>query len=105
MTFDVSRAISADHPSLPGHFPGAPVVPGVVILHAILAALTEGGEDSHLTVIRAVKFVVPLNPEQPFPIRRAASQDDESEGDFCCRVEGRVRVEGRLQVCCGASWP
>ena len=105
MSFEVRRTISAAHPSLPGHFPGAPVVPGVVILDEILAALTEWREDSHLTVIRAVKFLVPLKPEQPFTICLSASQDAESEVDFCCRVEDRVIVEGRLQVCCGASWP
>ena len=29
--------IAADHPSLPGHFPGQPVVPGVVILDEVSA--------------------------------------------------------------------
>lgn len=103
MNFEVRRTIRADHPSLPGHFPGAPVVPGVVILDEILAALTEWRGDSHLTVIRAVKFLVPLKPEQPFTICLSVSQGAESEVDFCCRVEDRVIVEGRLQICCGAS--
>jgi 3-hydroxyacyl-[acyl-carrier-protein] dehydratase len=40
MNFEGRRTISADHPSLPGHFPGTPIVPGVVILDEILAALT-----------------------------------------------------------------
>jgi len=46
-----------------------------------------------------------LKPEQPFTICLSASQGAENEVDFCCRVEDRVIVEGRLQVCCGASWP
>ena len=95
--------IGADHPSLPGHFPGTPIVPGVVILDEIVAALTEWRKDSHLTVIRAVKFLVPLRPEQPFTIRLSASQDAESEVDFSCRVEDRVILEGRLEICCDAS--
>jgi 3-hydroxyacyl-[acyl-carrier-protein] dehydratase len=41
MSFEIRRAIPADHPSLAGHFPGAPVVPGVVILDEIAAALAE----------------------------------------------------------------
>ncbi|PYI54096.1 MAG: hydroxymyristoyl-ACP dehydratase, partial [Verrucomicrobia bacterium] len=65
LNFEVCRAIGPDHPSLPGHFPGTPIVPGVVILDEIVAALTEWRKDSHLTVIRAVKFLVPLRPEQP----------------------------------------
>jgi len=39
MIFEVCRVIRADHPSLPGHFPGAPLVPGVVILDEVLEAL------------------------------------------------------------------
>ena len=103
MNFEVRRTIGADHPSLPGHFPGIPIVPGVVILDEIVAALTEWRKDSHLTVIRVVKFLVPLRPEQPFTIRLSASQDAESEVDFCCRVEARVILEGRLEICCDAS--
>jgi 3-hydroxyacyl-[acyl-carrier-protein] dehydratase len=103
LNFEVCHAIGADHPSLPGHFPGTPIVPGVVILDEIVAALTEWRKDSHLTVIRVVKFLVPLRPEQPFTICLSASQDAESEVDFCCRVEDRVIVEGRLEVCCDAS--
>ena len=41
MSFEVCRVIRADHPSLPGHFPGAPLVPGVVILDEVLEALIE----------------------------------------------------------------
>jgi len=103
LNFEVCRVIGADHPSLPGHFPGTPIVPGVVILDEIVAALTEWRKDSHLTVIRVVKFLVPLRPEQPFTICLSASQDADSEVDFCCRVEDRVIVEGRLEVCCDAS--
>ena len=34
--------ISADHPSLPGHFPGHPIVPGVVLLDRVLEAIETG---------------------------------------------------------------
>jgi len=99
MTFDVRRAIRADHPSLPGHFPGAPLVPGVVILDEVLAALLEWHRDCQLTGIRTVKFLVPLKPEQPFTICFSVSDDAGAEVAFSCRVEDRVIVEGRLEVC------
>ena len=101
MSFETCRAIRADHPSLPGHFPGAPIVPGVVILDEVAAALAEWRKDCQLTQIRAVKFVLPLKPEQPFTICLAAVKDAETEVDFCCRVDGRMVVEGRLDIRCG----
>ncbi len=103
MYFEVRRIIGADHPSLPGHFPGAAIVPGVVILDEILAALTECREDSHVTAISAVKFLVPLKPGQPFTICLVASKRAEGEVAFHCHVEDRVIVEGRLQVRCGSN--
>ena len=87
MHFEVRRIIGADHPSLPGHFPGAAIVPGVVILDEILAALTEWREDSHVTVISAVKFLVPLKPGQPFTICLVASERAEGQVAFRCHVE------------------
>jgi 3-hydroxymyristoyl/3-hydroxydecanoyl-(acyl carrier protein) dehydratase len=103
MSFEVRRTISAGHPSLPGHFPSTPIVPGVVILDEVLAALTEWREDSRVTVIHAVKFLIPLKPEQPFTICLSPNRKAKAEVDFCCRVEDRVIVEGRLQICCGAD--
>ncbi len=99
MTFEVSRAIRADHPSLPGHFPGTPLVPGVVILDEIVAALLEWRKECELTSIRTVKFLVPLKPEQPFTISFSAGDQRAGEVDFCCRIEDRIIVEGRLEVC------
>src|SRR6266851_5771603 len=103
MRFEVRRIIDADDPSLPGHFRGLPIVPGVVILDQIVAALAEWREHCRLTMIRAVKFLVPLKPEQPFTICLSASENAEDEVDFCCRVKDRVIGEGRLQICSGAS--
>jgi 3-hydroxyacyl-[acyl-carrier-protein] dehydratase len=100
MTFEVHRRIRAEHPSLPGHFPNAPVVPGVVILDEVLTALAEWRDDCQLAAIRAVKFLVPLKPEQPFTVHLSAGTKTESEVDFCCSVEGRIIVEGRLQLHC-----
>lgn len=52
------------HPSLPGHFPGRPVVPGVVILDAVQQAIeTEVGMLPALRLPR-VKFVQPLLPDE-----------------------------------------
>jgi len=103
MTFEVLRLIHADHPSLPGHFPGAPLVPGVVILDEVVAALDEWRQDLQLRAIHNVKFLAPLKPEQLFMISLFATGKDADEVSFCCRAEERVIVEGRLAVVQGAE--
>ena len=103
MTFKVRRLIRADDPSLPGHFPGAPLVPGVVILDEVVAAVAEWRQNSQLSGIRSVKFLAPLKPEQPFTISLSATSKNAGEVSFCCRAEERVIVEGRLAVVWGAK--
>jgi 3-hydroxyacyl-[acyl-carrier-protein] dehydratase len=103
MIFEGRRAITADHPSLPGHFPDAPLVPGVLILDEVLAALRDWQKDCQLTAIRTVKFLQPLKPGQPFTICLSTSNDDASRVNFSCRIEGHVIVEGQLEVYCGTK--
>ena len=56
-------SIPADHPSLPGHFPGRPIVPGVVVLEHVLAAIaTEQGPLDAPLRLPQVKFAQPLLP-------------------------------------------
>jgi 3-hydroxyacyl-[acyl-carrier-protein] dehydratase len=100
MTFEVRRAIMADHPSLPGHFPDAPLVPGVLILDEVLSALRNWQKDYELTGIRTVKFLQPLKPEQQFTICLSANNRCPSEVNFRCRIEGRMIAEGQLEVRC-----
>ena len=53
--------IGADHPSLAGHFPGHPVVPGVVLLDEVARAL-ERTSGATLRALPSVKFLAPLRP-------------------------------------------
>lgn len=59
-------SIPADHSSLPGHFPGRPIVPGVVLLERVLEAI-EAQQQGPLGPLRLpqVKFMQPLLPGQP----------------------------------------
>jgi len=57
--------VPADHPSLPGHFPGRPLVPGVLLLDHVLAAIEA--QDPALGALGPlrlpqVKFLQPLLP-------------------------------------------
>lgn len=56
-----SFVIPADHPSLPGHFPGRPLVPGVVLLDRVLDAIeAHGGMALGVLRLPQVKFLQPL---------------------------------------------
>jgi len=58
-------SISPGHPALPGHFPGNPVVPGVVILDVVRrAAEPSFGPGLRITRLPQAKFVRPLLPGQ-----------------------------------------
>jgi 3-hydroxyacyl-[acyl-carrier-protein] dehydratase len=55
--------ISAEHPALAGHFPGAPVLPGVLLLDEMLRAveLESAAAATHWR-IGSAKFVKPVRP-------------------------------------------
>ena len=77
--------IEADHPSLAGHFPGHPVVPGVVLLDCVAHALERDGGGT-IARIRAVKFHAPLLPQQDAELSLARN-------DACVRF--RIERDGR----------
>ena len=56
--------IGFDHPALPGHFPGEPIVPGVVLLERVIALA-----EREVAGIPAAKFHTPLRPGEEYVIR------------------------------------
>jgi 3-hydroxyacyl-[acyl-carrier-protein] dehydratase len=56
--------IPREHPSLPGHFPGHPVVPGVVLLDRVFAVIEAAHPHAGGWRVPQVKFVQPLLPGQ-----------------------------------------
>jgi 3-hydroxymyristoyl/3-hydroxydecanoyl-(acyl carrier protein) dehydratase len=61
--------IAASHPAFDGHFPGAPVLPGVVLLDETIHAieLATGGEP-RCWRIGAVKFLRAVLPGEPLTL-------------------------------------
>lgn len=60
------RHIPADHPAFDGHFPGAPVLPGVVLLSELLEALLDepslARRCAGAATLEQVKFLAPVGP-------------------------------------------
>lgn len=92
-TFVAPLRIGATHPALPGHFPGNPVVPGVVLLERVAAALKQwrGGKMARFEV----KFLSPLLPGQDATIEL---RDDASRVRFAIRRGENVLAKGIVEV-------
>lgn len=63
--------IPADHPSLSGHFPGRPIVPGVVVLERVLEAIEAAHGPLGALRLPQVKFAQPLLPGETARIELA----------------------------------
>ena len=63
MQHESTLVFAADHPAFPGHFPALPVVPGVLLLDAMLHAVESSGAGV-VTEIAAAKFLRPVTPDQ-----------------------------------------
>jgi 3-hydroxymyristoyl/3-hydroxydecanoyl-(acyl carrier protein) dehydratase len=62
----IGLSIAKNHPAFAGHFPGMPVVPGVVLLDEALHAIGEQlGIELSACEIRSLKFLSPLVPGEP----------------------------------------
>jgi len=66
--FEQTLRIDAAHPALPGHFPGHPLVPGVVLLEQVALAL-RGWRRQRLARVVEVKFLAPLLPDETAVVR------------------------------------
>ncbi len=60
--------VPKNHPALPGHFPGNPIVPGVVILSHVADAIRCQLPNMIPVTLLAMRFYTPLRPGQPFTV-------------------------------------
>jgi 3-hydroxyacyl-[acyl-carrier-protein] dehydratase len=91
---DALFVIGHAHPALPGHFPGQPVVPGVVILDQVLALLTSAyGVDTGWLDLPQVKFAEPLLPGQ---IARIETDIEADRARFRVLRDSTVVASGSL---------
>jgi 3-hydroxyacyl-[acyl-carrier-protein] dehydratase len=91
----VDLTIPSNHPALPGHFPGRPVVPGAVILAEVVDAATRLLGAARITGFAAVKFASPMLPEQRCEL--AFRRDGAGTAAFELTYDGRRLASGRLR--------
>ncbi|MBA3033258.1 MAG: hypothetical protein KKF85_08660 [Gammaproteobacteria bacterium] len=66
--------VPLDHPAFAGHFPGTPILPGVVLLDVALQTIADSrGIALDLCEISAVKFLSPARPGDELLIQHSIS--------------------------------
>ena len=83
-----------NHPCYAGHFPGNPVVPGVLLLELIVAALGRGAPSA----IASTKFHRVLKPGESFQLEWNTSGE---KSTFRCTRGAQLLAEGSVEF--GAS--
>lgn len=89
-------SVPASHPSLPGHFPGNAIVPGVVLLALVLERLEQHFGPFNATGLRGVKFLRLLRPGETFSLD--AEPPTRGAIRFACRLGEAVLAEGSVQI-------
>ena len=79
-----------EHPCYSGHFPGQPVVPGVVLLDLIVATLGRGAP----RVLDQVKFHRAVMPGESFVLRISGA--GAKVGFRCLHPDASVIAEGTM---------
>jgi 3-hydroxyacyl-[acyl-carrier-protein] dehydratase len=88
--------IAANHPSLPGHFPGRPIVPGVVLLDCVLQAAERWLQRPlHMTALAQAKFTAPLLPETAAQLQLQVAGD---ELRFSLSRDGAPLAQGLFRI-------
>ena len=91
--------IPADHPVFAGHFPGVPIVPGVMLLDRVLHTLAAAtGIAFDQCEISAVKFLSPARPGEALLIQHTASASGTIHFDI-------VTAHARRTIATGAVAP
>lgn len=97
---DVALAIPADHPAYAGHFPGQPILPGVVLLDAALFALAAAcGAATAPCLIKSAKFLSPVVPGDALTLRA----DPAATGGFRFEIASGSRAVASGVIAFGAA--
>lgn len=88
--------IDAAHPALPGHFPGQPLVPGVVLLEQVALALRAWRQQRLARVLEA-KFVAPLLPGETAQLQLTEVVASGPRIRFEIRRDGNLLARGVVE--------
>ena len=88
--------IPHDHPSLDGHFPGNPVVPGVVLLDRVVEAIEASHGPQGALQLPIAQFMHPLLPGQAAEVELADAAPGAARWRFRVLRDGQVLAVGEV---------
>lgn len=91
----VTVRIPASHPAFAGHFPGRPIVPGVLLLAEVVEAVRAHGTALDPLRVGAVKFVSMVGPDAELRIE----WDAVDAASTRLRFDVSLLVDGRATRC------
>jgi 3-hydroxyacyl-[acyl-carrier-protein] dehydratase len=112
---DARTTFDADDPMFAGHFPGNPIVPGVILTEALgqtagIAAASGFPETARplflLSAIRTMKFLQAVRPGDQIDLRaeKIAATDRLLQFQVAASVKGTVVAEGQLVLSVSADF-
>ena len=100
------KAVSINEPFFAGHFPGRPIMPGVLIVEALAQAagvlaiesmgLADSGKLVYFMAIEAAKFRKPVEPGILLHLHAEIVQAKRT----ICKFNGRALIDGALAAEC-----
>jgi 3-hydroxyacyl-[acyl-carrier-protein] dehydratase len=94
--FQRALCIGASHPALPGHFPGQPLVPGVLLLEEVALAL-RAWRGQRLAQVVEAKFMAPLRPDDIALLRLSETPATATRVRFEIERDGTVLARGVVE--------
>lgn len=95
----IAHTVPADHPSLAGHFPGQPLLPGALVLAEVMEAIQRVpalvARLGATPTLAAAKFLAPVRPGSTLSIELHPEAGTGRGVRFDVRCDGVVAVSGR----------
>jgi len=88
--------VNSSHPSISGHFPGNPIVPGAVIIENVIKAFSGSDDSREVVSLSTVKFIKPIGVNQKVSVNFHSISTELIS--FECISNNVVSVFGRFKV-------
>jgi len=104
MSETVHWTVPVDHPAFAGHFPGTPIVPGVLLLDRAVQVITEAtGQAPDALTIRSVKFLSPVGPGETVVIEHRVAANGTVHFEICAETSAGPRAVASGSISPGGS--